>query len=149
MQIVAGIGPFGIRAADSLRGICHVCPRLLDRRNRTIDIGLHAVNVGLRDGDGAYQSGNSPALVGNLSFESCPLRNRSFQGIPKWPGVDFKKEISLLHELVIVHVQMDERAFHLWRDSNEVGEYFAIVGPWIVVRIQDRSDSQSERSNHD
>jgi hypothetical protein len=107
------------------------------------------MDVCLRNGDGAYLGRDPSALVRNLALKGRLLRNRSLQGIPKWPGVDFEKEISLFYELVIMHSQVNEWSFHLWGDPNKVGKNRAIVGSRISLRMPEDHESQSDCANHD
>ena len=135
MQVVVRIAPLRFGAADALFGVCHVCPRLIHRRRPPSHIGFGALNICLRNGDRAHQSRDFSPLVRNLSFESRLLRNCSLQSIAIRPVIDFVKQISLLHELVVAHIQTQDRTLHLRRDSDEVGEYLGIVGSRIVVHV--------------
>src|SRR5215469_2240944 len=107
------------------------------------------MDVCLRNRDGAYQGRDLSALVRNLSLEGRLVRNRPLQGISIWPGVDFKKEVALLYELVVMHRQVNERTFHLWGDSNEVRENLAVVGSRILLRMQEDRDPRPDCANHD
>ena len=107
MQVVAGIHPLRLRAAHSLLGRGDIRPGLLHCRRPAAHIGFRAVDVGLRYRDGAYQSRDLSALVGDLSFEGRLIGDRLLQGIPVRPVVDFEQEIALLHELVVMDIQTD------------------------------------------
>jgi len=63
-------------------------------------------------------------LIGNRFFQSVLIRLL----------INFEQEFALFYELIIAHMQPDDPAFDLRRNSNEVREHFGVVGPWIVIR---------------
>ena len=55
----------------------------------------------------------------------------------------------MLHELVVAHIQTQDRTLHLRRNSDKVGEYLGIVGSWIGVHVIQHHKPQRHCANHD
>src|SRR5215471_9586532 len=70
MQVVVGIRPFGPCPADALFCVRHIGPRLINRCHPSGYVRFHALDVGLRYRNPAYQGRDSSALVRDLSFKS-------------------------------------------------------------------------------
>jgi hypothetical protein len=83
-----------------------------------------------------------------LPFERSLLRKSSFKRVLVRPVIDFKQRFALLHELVVAHIQAGNPAFHLWRDPDEIGKYFSIIGPGIVVRTVKHDQPQDRGRYH-
>src|SRR5262249_7748464 len=126
----------------------NVCTGLINCRHRSPYIRLFALNVCGRHGYGADQSRNSSPLVRNLSLQSRLVGDSFFKSILVRSRVDLEKDLSFFYELVVMHIQVDERAFDLRRDSNEVGENLAIICPGIAVRVIEHHNPQTDRAGN-
>src|ERR1700733_3313680 len=53
----------------------------------------------------------------------------------------------MFHELIVMDVQVKNRPFHLRRDSDEVCQYFGVVGAWLECRVLEYCYSKNQRAD--
>ena len=107
------------------------------------------MNIRLCDGNCALQRCYFSLLVPDLPFQSALLRNRVFKGIFIGTVIDFVQQFAFFHELVVFHVQPDERTVDLGRYADEISKYFGIFGPRIIVLAVKYGESQDHRGRYD
>ena len=107
------------------------------------------MNICLGNGYRAHQRRDFPLFIGDLSFESRLIRYRSLQSVAVGPVINLVEQIPLLDELVIAHIQLQDRTLHLRRNPNEICEYLGIVGSWPGVHVVKHNKPKHYRANHD
>jgi hypothetical protein len=98
-----------------------------------VNVCGRTIRVGTCRAYGAHLGGDGAALVGNLAFQRGQVRPRLFQRVFVGARVDFKQELALFAELIVLDHELGNGAIHLRSDADEVRKYFRIIRARVVV----------------